>query len=292
MKPAGRSYVLESIPQPLLSFLFAVYPESRGILRYRRVFGRLPKVIRPKTLNEKILHKMLFDRNPQMTIFADKFLVRAFVRSRLGDERCLTRLYGVVTSPKEIRSLSLPAQFVMKANHGSGWVKMVRDAKGLDDGELESLAALWLGQNFYDRYQEWAYKNIKPLVLFEELLNPEGKIPEDYKFYCFKGEPRFLNIDRERFVKHSRNYYDLGLSLLPVRHFKYENFVEQVSPPQNFDRMLEVSRRLSAGADFLRVDLYNVAGRVVFGELTNYPDHAMQRLLPPEWDLKFGNHWK
>ena len=88
-----------------------------------------------------------------------------------------------------------------------------------------------------------------------------------------------------------RNIYDLNLSLLPVK-CKYENFEVPVRPPPNYEKMLEVARRLSSGTDFVRVDMYNIDGRIVFGELTNYPANAMTRFDPPEWNQKFGSYWK
>jgi hypothetical protein len=283
--------IVKPIIKPLLPVCFRVFPPSKNIRRYYRTFGRLPNVIRPKTFNERIQCKILFDRNPRLTMFADKLRVREYVKSRLGDDQYLTKLYAVVKSSEEISGLSLPAKFVMKPNHASQLVKIVTDSTRVLPGELEGLATKWLQLNYYDITQEWAYRDIKRCVMFEELLEVNGEIPSDIKFYCFSGEPRFLYVTKDRLEGVKVNFYDLNLSLQPVKFGDYDNFHGEVRAPPNFQRMLEVARRLSAGTDFLRVDLYSVKDRIVFGELTNYPSNGRAEFQPPEWDLTFGSYW-
>ena len=284
--------VLKFIFKPFLPICFKVIPESANIIYYRRVFRRLPNLVKPKTFNEKIIHKIVFDRNPKLTLFADKFLVRDFVKSKLGGDTYLTKLYAVVDNPEEIHNLKLPDQFVMKPNHLSGEVKIVQNFKSSEIAELERLAKMWLQRNYYYGYfAGWAYKNIKPRIIFEEFLEFDGKVPDDWKFFCFNGEPRFIQIDRSRFVKHQRNIYDLDLSVLPVR-IACDNFQDKINVPQNFDKMLEIARKLSSGTDFIRVDLYNINGKIMFGELTNYPAGGLEKIEPTFWDIKFGSYWK
>lgn len=287
----GPWRIVRPIIKPLLPVCYRVFPASKNIKRYWDTFGRLPNVIRPRTFNERIQRKILFDRNPRMALFADKLRVREYVRSTLGDDQCLTRLYAVVKSAAEMGQLSLPAKFVMKPNHASGMVKIVTDSTRILPGELEGLAAEWLRINYYDVTQEWAYKNIERRVMFEELLEVDGEIAPDFKFYCFSGEPRFVHFARDRFGELKVNMYDLNLTLLPVKHGDIDNFPGEIRAPPNYNRMLEVARRLSAGTDFLRVDLYNVNGRIVFGELSNYVSNGRTRFQPPEWDLKYGSYW-
>jgi hypothetical protein len=284
--------IVKPIVKPLLPVCYKVFPASKNIKRYRDTFGRLPNVIRPKTFNERIQRRILFDRNPRLALFADKLRVREYVRSILGDDQCLTKLYAVVTSAAEIGQLSLPAKYVMKPNHASGMVKIVTDSTRILPGELEALAVEWLRINYYDITQEWAYKNIERRVMFEELLEVDGEIAPDFKFYCFGGEPRLVHVVRDRLGELKVNSYDVNLSLLPVKLNDRENFRDEIRAPPNFNRMLEVARRLSAGTDFQRVDLYNVNGRIVFGELTNYVANGRTRFQPPEWDLKYGSYWR
>lgn len=275
-----------------LSACSRIFPKSFWLINaYNWTFGRMPNLINPKTINEKILRKILFDRNRKLTLVTDKFLVRDFVRSRLGTDKYLTKLHGVIHSAGEIRGLILPNQFVMKPNHLSGAIKIVKDFKNSAISELEKLAEIWLARNFYYECYEWAYKNIKPLIIFEELLESEGKTPDDWKFFCFNGKPQFIQFDKDRFMDHKRNIYDLNLRLLPVR-YGCDNFQGEVTIPKNFEMMLEIAGKLSKGFDFIRVDLYNIRGRVIFGELTVYTGAGRSKIAPAFWDEEFGRYWR
>ena len=280
-----------SVPKLLMRVGFRVFPPSRNLWRYYGTFGQLPNLLVPRRLTEKLQRKILFDRNPRLPIFADKLRARGFVRATLGDGRCLSKLYAVVESPEEIRRLTLPTKFVMKPNHASGMIKVVGDPSDVSPGELEGLASKWLKVNYYDVTKEWAYKKIKPRIMFEELLEVDGKVAGDFKFHCFHGEPRFLLVTKDRFTNLKINIYDMNLSLLPVRLKDHENFPGELIAPPNFDEMKHIARQLSAGMDYLRVDLYNLPGRIVFGELTNYTGNARTQYEPPAWDYKFGSYW-
>jgi hypothetical protein len=265
--------------------------------RYVRHFRRVPRLWRPRRFTEHILVKLLFDRDPKLTRFADKLAVRSYVAERLGGEHHLTTLYAVADRAEDIGALALPDRFVMKPNHLSGRVKFVRGPAAVDRAELESLAASWLRENLAFQGGEWAYRNIRPRVLFEELLELEGRPPNDYRFYCFDGEVRLILIAHD-FMGPDPTYtfYDPELQMVPVKQVAArEQWVpgdgERDRPP-SFDRMLEIARRLSSGTDFLRVDLYNLAGRIVFGELTNYPAGGLRKYDPADFDLTFGSYWR
>lgn len=262
----------------------------KKILEYRSYFGKFPNLIRPKTFTERIFLKMAFDRNPKLTLLTDKYLVREYVEQRCGPE-ILTKLYAVTNNPNEIGSLGLPDKFVMKPNHLSdGVIKIVKEFRNESIDELEKLAQSWLKRNYFDLCNEWSYKNIKPFILFEELLEVNNDVPDDYKFLCFHGKPQFIEIHRQRFTKHTCNVYDSNLSLLPLKGSD-NNFEDKIIWPTNIDRMLHIAEKLSYGMDFLRVDLYNVNGRIVFGELTVYPRAGLIKFKPESWDEKFGSYW-
>ncbi|MEA2660958.1 MAG: hypothetical protein QOH08_530 [Chloroflexota bacterium] len=265
------------------------------LARYVRNFRRPPRLLRPRTFNEHVLVKLIFDRDPKLTLFADKLAVRRYVAERLGGEEHLTTLHAALERPEDIRGLALPSRFIMKPNHLSGRVKVVRDLATVERAELERLGATWLRQNLGFDGGEWAYRNIPPRLLFEELLDFEGRPPDDYRFYCFGGEPRMISLTRDRLGPDPTNtLYDERLRLLPVRQVSPLNRHVPVEhePPPAFDRMLEIARRLSAGTDFLRVDLYNLGGRIVFGELTNYPSSGLRKFDPPSFDLTLGSYWR
>jgi hypothetical protein len=254
----------------------------------------VPDLRQPRTFNEHLLVKMLVDRDPRLTLFADKFAVREFVRARLGGDEHLTMLYAAIDTPSQIRQLQLPGKFVMKPNHLSGAFKIVQDLSTIDRRELEVQAASWLKTVWGVAPFEWAYRGIRPRVLFEELLEFGGELAIDYIFFCFGGEPRFVRVCRDKFgpdttvTTYDTNFRHIPAWLAPsvLRHVH-----EETDPPPNFDRMLEIARKLSEGVDFVRVDLYNLGGRVVFGELTNYPAALEFRFDPPIWEERFGAYW-
>lgn len=264
------------------------------IVRYMRVYGRIPHLVRPRTFTEHVLVKLLFDRDPKLALFADKLAVRAYVAARLGGEQHLTTVYATVDRADEIAGLDLPNRFVMKPNHLSGAIKVVRDLASTDRAVLIALATPWFARNLGVERGEWAYRHIRPRVLFEELLDSGGAPPDDYRFYCFSGEPRLISVTSDWLGPDPTSaLYDLDFRLLAARQLNTvsrHNDVQAPRPP-NLEQMLDVARRLSAGTDFLRVDLYDLGSRIVFGELTNYPAGGLRKFDPASFDVTLGSHW-
>lgn len=262
--------------------------------RYVRHFRKLPRLRRPRTFQEHVLAKLLFDRDPKLTLFADKYAVRGYVARILGGEQNLTTLYAAVDRADAIGGLSLPNRFVMKPNHLTGRVRIVKDLASIDRGELEALAAQWLRDNLGLQNGEWAYRDIRPRILFEELLEWEGRPPNDYRFWCFGGEPRMVVVNRDFLGSDpTGTSYDIHFRLLPMRQVggRSRHVSLQEKPPPNYPEMVQIARKLSAGTDFLRVDLYNLGGSIVFGELTNYPASGLRKFDPPSWDVTLGGYW-
>lgn len=276
------------------SAAWRTFPRAMLVARYVRRFKRVPHLRAPRTFTEKVLVKLLFDRDPRLTLFADKFAVREYVKRKLGGEEHLTALFAHVDSAAAIGELALPDRFVMKPNHLSQAVRIVLDIRAVERAELEALARAWLSRNYGVERGEWAYRDIRPRVLFEELLESGGRPPSDYRIYCFAGEPRFVRVTRDFGAHPTGTFYDTDFRPLPVTlvgsiHRPSPSGVGP--PPPNFDRMLDIARALADDVDFVRVDLYNLDGRVIFGELTNYPQAGTRTFDPPAWDLTFGSYW-
>jgi len=270
------------------------FPRAMLLARYMYRFRQVPNLMRPRTFTEHVLVRMLFDRDPRLALFADKLTARAYAKARLGGEENLPILHAVVDAAAEIRTLALPDRFVMKPNHMSGAFKIVRDARSVQRAELETLADSWLNSTYGVAPYEWAYQGIRPRVLFEELLELNGELAIDYNVYCFGGEPRFVRLWRGKFGPDlTVTTYDTDFRQIPtwLAPSTCRRVHEESDPPPNFERMLEIARKLSEGSDFVRVDLYNVGGRVVFGELTNYPQAGYVRFDPPIWEEIFGAYW-
>src|SRR5579864_1213626 len=155
--------VTRMLPEPVVDAIVIM----KG---YKRQFGVLPNLVRPRTLNEKIVRRMLFDRRPILTQLADKYAVREYVKMRIG-EHVLPTMYWVTTSPEDIPFDDLPTQFVVKPTHGSGWIHIVHDKAQLDQHEVVDMCRRWLSQNYYYWERERVYKNIEPRIIVEELIN-------------------------------------------------------------------------------------------------------------------------
>jgi hypothetical protein len=289
----GRSLIRRGIGKVLRGFPL---PECLDdfrytIFRYRDTFGAWPNLFAPRTFNEHLNHKKLFDRRPILTMLADKYAVRQYVRERVGEEY-LNEVYLVTENPGDLDFSRFPDRFVVKATHGSGWNVIVVDKYRADERAIRKQCAIWLKMNYYDLGREWCYKHIPPRILVEAFIgDASGKVPLDFKFFCFDGIPRFIQVDFDRFEHHTRNLYDTSWNQVPCK-LHYDNNEQGCPMPSNLDEMLAVAENLAYGLDFVRVDLYSVHNRVYFGEMTHYPGNGFERFDPAWYDAYFGSFWK
>jgi hypothetical protein len=253
-------------------------------VRFKKVFRREINLLHPCTYNEKIQCLKLYNHDPLMTKLADKYEVRRYVAER-GFAHTLNELYGVYERTADINLESLPDQFVMKATHGSGWNILCPDKNSFDWNAARRQLDQWLRMDYSSLGKEWAYKNIRPRIVVERYL---GYQINDYKFSCFNGVPRYIGVDIDRLIHHKRNIYDTNWNLLPI-NMNYDNFdSSRVPKPHSLPELLEVAAGLARGLPFVRVDLYEVEGRVYFGEMTLYPSAGLQRFTPVTIDDEWG----
>jgi len=256
--------------------------------KHKRRFGVYPNLIRPKTFNEKVLYRMVFDRRPLLTRLQDKYAARDYVRERVG-EYVLPQLYWVTKTPADIPFDDLPDKFVVKATHGRGWNYFVRDKATANRQDVIKTCTAWLSWNYYDRNREWAYKHIEPRIIVEEFISDgTGLTPMDYKFYVFGGRVQMIQVDTDRFVDQRRDHYrrswerfDLTTGYKPIGG---------VPRPRHLDGLIACAETLGGGLDFLRVDLYD-AGKMYFGEMTVYPVAGVKIFAPETWNRHFGDLW-
>ena len=260
---------------------------------------------------------MAYDRNPLLTDLADKFAVRDYVSGRIGSDY-LAKLYLVTDDVSKITLTGIPRNFVCQANHSSGMNVIVWDGadqevflpkdietynggnfvihpNNLDVDDLKALCKRWMNKNFYytpGSRPAWCYLNIQPKVIFEELLlTPHGEIPMDYKFFMFDGECELVQVDAESFTEHQRDLFKPNWEKVPAT-YRYPNSTLDIPKPPNLERMLEIAGVLSKGLDFERVDLYDLGDRVVFGEITHYPEAGFEELHPRAFENTVGKNWK
>jgi hypothetical protein len=264
---------------------------SEIMRRHRRKFGVLPSVLRPSTFNEKVIWRMVFDRREILARLQDKYALRAHVKARMGGD-ILPKLYWVTTNPSDIPIADLPARFVVKPTHGSGWVYPVPDKARLEVADLEAVCRGWLAQNYYDLEQEWAYKHIVPRIIVEEFVDDgAGRYPTDYKIYVFHGRAHLIQVDTARFEDHRRDIYDTTWTRLEATS-EYQNADRLLPRPKHLTQMIACAEALAGKLDFIRVDFYDTHERPYLGEVTTTPGGGMNVWRPVEFARRMGGLWK
>jgi hypothetical protein len=243
----------------------------------------------PQTFNEKLQWLKLYDRKPEYTAMADKYEVRKFVAEKIGEEY-LIPLLGVWDRFEDIDFNKLPNQFVLKCNHDSGSVVICKDKNTFDLEAAKTKLNNSLTQNYYYFAREWPYKNIKPRIIAEKYMVDESGVElKDYKMFCFNGEPKYIQVDFDRFIKHKRNIYDTEWNYIPVS-VQYPTDPEKViNKPSKLGEMLSLARILSKNIPHVRVDFYHIenAPLILFAEFAFYNDAGFGK-FGSLWDRKFG----
>lgn len=243
----------------------------------------------PITFNEKIQWLKIHDHNPEYTKMADKYLVKDIVAKKAGKEYVI-QTFGVWEHFDEIQFDTLPEKFVLKCTHDSGSVLFVENKNQIGVGGGKSRLEKSLRKNYYYAGREWVYKNIKPRIIAEEYVTDENNcIPDDYKFFCFNGEPKVIQVDFDRFTEHKRNLYTPEWKMIDGEiHFPSDK-TRFIPKPEKLDEMLHVAKCLSQGIPHVRVDLYCNRNQVLFGELTFYHGSGIEKFFPSELGVTMGN---
>ena len=191
----------------------------------------------------------------------------------------------------EIDFDALPEQFVLKCTHDSGSVVICKDKSKFDYNAAKAKLERKFNMDLYWWAREWVYKDIKPRIIAEKYMN-DGIHDDimDYKFFCFNGEPKYIYVS-ENLSDHKNgaiSFYDMDFKEAPFRRTDYKNLTYTPDKPLTFDKMAELSKILSKDQYFLRVDFYEISGKIYFGELTFYPAAGYMHIAPDEWDVKLG----
>jgi len=246
----------------------------------------------PQSFNHKIIWLKMNYKIPNATILADKYLVKEWVLKKTGKKKIIIPTIGIWKSANEINLCDLPNSFILKTNHASGFNHLVKNKLLINESKLKKKLNNWLDINYYDIGKEYQYRNIKPLIIAEPLIkcDKEGQLL-DYKFFCFNGRPKYIQVDIDRFINHKRNFYDLEWNKLPFS-ILYPNSSKHIKKPTNLKGMLDIVKNLSKDFPFVRVDLYNCDGQIYFGELTLHPGGGCEPIVPNKWDFIIGSHLK
>lgn len=262
-------------------------------IMYHAVFGYQLDLHDPKTFNEKLQWLKLHDRNPEYSNMVDKYEVKRYIASKIGDKYIIPT-YGVWDDFKDIDFDLLPNSFVLKCTHDSGGVVVCKDKTKLDLNAVKNKICKGMKTNYYYRCREWPYKNVKPRIIAEQYLcDCEGEGINDYKVLCFGGEPKLIELHMGRFTNHqTQDIYDVqwnktSMSQTGIPGYKVSNICSD--KPENLDEMLELSRVLSNDLIHVRVDWYLVSGKLFFGELTFFDGSGFEPWDNPNDDYLMGS---
>lgn len=261
---------------------------------YEYYTGKKLDLENPKEFNAKIQWLKVYYRPKILNTLVDKYAVKKYVKEKIG-ARYLNETLAVYDKVSDVDFSKLPDQFVIKGVHGCHFNLIVSDKSKMNSFKSRLKLFKWMYRNQYYRGGlEWAYKDVKPRLLAEKYLSEMGKnIINDYKFYCFDGEPAFLQIDLGRGSEDNQKcFYDLQWKKLPFYKGKVAPFNGELKKPENFAEMIEVTRKLAYKFPFVRVDLYNINGKVFFGEMTFYPGDGRIDFYPDEYNRKIGDMLK
>ena len=256
---------------------------SRGLLNwlsdenylklvYKGLFVNDLNLSNPKTFNEKLQWLKINYRKPEMITLADKYAVRSYVRETIGG-KYLVPIIALYKDIEDINWKELPDKFVLKCTHGSGANIICTDKSTLDVNLSKKKLKHWLNKNWYWYGREWPYKDIEPRIICEEyLVDESGTELKDYKFMCFNGEPKIIQLMSKREKgNYLLNHFDLKWNEIDIPRKTIKRNPRVPAKPENLTRMIEISKVLSKGIPFVRIDLYETGKGVFFGEITFYP---------------------
>lgn len=276
----------------------------------------------PIGFNEKVLHRMAFDRNPLFPIFSDKIEVRKYVEKRVG-EKILIPAFAICDSSEKLNWQELPQEFVCKVSHGSGgligvykdveinsklpvevsnlgWQRYWVNPESFNPSSAKAMLKKWLSLSYEwvpGRLPEWGYAGLKPRIIVEELLlRPDSKIATQIQFYVFGGKVKLIRkVVRSADGTRDMQFYSIGWDRLPIKFLNGSKYIRLEDPqpkPEQLSSMILVAECLGEGLDFVRVDLYDLDSDIRFGEMTMYPSGGSVSFGPKNFNIELGNFWK
>ena len=271
---------------------------SIEVERFKKAHGYDLNLDEPKTYNEKICHSKLFNRNPLLTLTTDKYRARQYIREKVGEdcEEHFVPLYFVFDSASFVPYITFPSKYVIKPNHSSGKLIIKDDDYTVGMGKakyqasnlsaLELIVEAWLKEDYSIAWNEWAYKDIEPLIVIEELItDSNGNLPTDYRLSMFDGKLGLVSVTTP--YQETFNYFDKDLKPVSI-NVKPE--LKDFKLPKLFDKALELAEKISKGWNFIRCDFF-ITDKVYFSELTHYPG-AGNSHYPYDFDLQLGELWR
>lgn len=260
-------------------------------LEYFSGMGKMPNIKNPTTYNEKLQWLKLNDIHPEYTNYVDKYLVKDYINKKLGEGYVFPTL-KVWDRVEDIDFDSLPNQFVLKTTHDSGGVVICHDKATLNINKALKKLRKSYKRNYFYEHREYPYKDVKPRIIAEPLMIDEsGYDLKDYKFFIFDGKCKMMFIGSDRQTDLCFDFFDEKFNHLPfVQGHPWAK--KPLAKPDNFEEMVEIAEKIGAGFPHIRVDLYNINGKIYFGEMTFYHFSGNIPFEPAEWDTTIGSWLK
>lgn len=282
-----------SIPAVLGGRIWEVYITKR---KFQRVFGRPLNLNDPQTLNEKIQWLKLNERDAFHTVCADKLAVREYLK-QFGEEN-LVPLFFATNDWRKITREALPdVPCIVKCNSGSGCYQIIRNKDQVNIKDLQTQCRRWMTGNFYYKTQEWQYKAIKPCILVEKLLlDKNGHIPNDYKLHYINGELQFVYCSIDREGANYRSIYTpswerMDMEWVPPQEHRGHAGAD-IPCPISFGKMKEIGDKIARKFKYVRVDFYDVDGKLYYGEITLHHGSGFDTFVPEKYDWIYGKRLK
>ena len=272
--------------------LFRFLPDKQYLkLVYRVKVGKKLNLKHPKGFNEKLQWLKIYRKHPEYTDLSDKIKVRDHVAKIIGEGHTFP-LLGAWERFEDIPFDTLPDRFVLKCSHDSGSVRIIRDKSSLTDSELKKMKKFYRGRMKLNPYlvgREYPYKNVKPYIIAEPLIEPKnGSGLNDYKFFCFDGKPKIMFVATDRSTDVKFDFFDMDFNHLDIYNC-HPNADHPIEKPATFEQMKQIAEKLSQGMKTVRVDLYEIDGKIYFGEYTFFHAGGFYLFSPEEWELKLGS---
>ena len=261
--------------------------------QFKNVFGYELDLKNPKTYSEKIQWLKLYDRRNEYIDLVDKYEVKKIIEKKIGKEYIIPTL-GVWNNFDEIDFDRLPDQFVLKCTHDSGGVVICTDKKKFNIKKARKIINKSLNNDYYMQSREWPYKNVKRKIIAEKyMVDESGYELKDYKMFCFDGKFKYMFIatDRQLDTETCFDFYDREFNHLEIIN-GHPNSKKKILRPNNYEKMIELAEKISAGIPHVRVDFYNINGKIYFGEMTFYHWSGFKKYEPEKWDRIFGDYIK
>lgn len=275
-----------------------IYLASKGIIKYDdrkyleyeyyEKMGKKLNLDNPQKYSEKLQWLKLYDHNPLYTKMVDKYESKSYVKEKVG-EQYIVKTYGIYDNFDEIDFNKLPNKFIMKCTHDSGGTFICKDKMNFNYKKAKKVIKKCLKRKYFYLHREWPYKNVKPRIIIEELLeNKNSKDLLEYNFFMFNGKPEFFMLCYgDKRTNRYNDYYDMDCKRLNIK-LDYMTSDNNITKPKNFDKMVEISKKLSANIPSLRVDLYVCNNKIYVGELTFFHWAGFTNFEPQKYDLYYG----